>query len=102
MAENDRSERVPLLDDDDDANAPKEDNSTGARVKRYLRGSGILLGIILLLLVILVPLLVQASRRAPAEHDVPERKPSNNGSELCTSAACVLASANILRSLAPK
>lgn len=103
MADNDRAERAPLLDGD--APAAEQDNSRGARLKRFLRGSGIFLIIIMLLLVVLIPLLVQATRRGPADHDVPPRnpsEPSSNTTELCTSAACVLASANILRSLAPK
>jgi len=106
MAENNRSERVPLLDGDSPiaAGRNRQDDSTWARLKSFLRRNGVYVIIILLLTVILIPLLVQAIRRKP-DHQSPDKTPSNpssNTTDLCTSAACVLASANILRSLAPK
>ncbi|THX55560.1 endothelin-converting enzyme [Aureobasidium pullulans] len=108
MASNNRTERTPLLNGD----APTGDRSEaresfGARMKRFLQRNGVYLIIILLLILVLVPLLVQTIRgsgKKHKHHDSHGEKPSDphsNSTELCTSAACVLASANILRSLSP-
>jgi len=108
MAENNRTERTPLLDGD--APAPdraESTESTGTRIKRFLQRNGVYLIIILLLLLVLIPLIVQSVRDGSGDHDshdhdeAPSDPPSND-TELCTSAACVLASANIIRSLAPE
>ncbi|THW77645.1 endothelin-converting enzyme [Aureobasidium pullulans] len=108
MANNNRTERTPLLNGD----APTGDRSEaresfGTRIKRFLQRNGVYLIIILLLILVLVPLLVQTIRgsgKKHKHHDSHGEKPSDphsNSTELCTSAACVLASANILRSLSP-
>lgn len=109
MASNNRTERTSLLNGD----APTGDRSEaresfGARMKRFLQRNGVYLIIILLLILVLVPLLVQTIRgsgKKHKHHDSHGEKPSDphsNSTELCTSAACVLASANILRSLSPR
>ncbi|CAD0113239.1 unnamed protein product [Aureobasidium uvarum] len=114
MAGNNRNERTPLLDGDAPAaNRADSTEPTGSRIKRFLQRNGVYLIIILLLLLVLIPLIIQSVRQGSEHHDHGshdhdhdhEKKPSNppsNDTELCTSAACVLASANIIRSLAPK
>ncbi|KAH0264085.1 peptidase family M13, partial [Aureobasidium melanogenum] len=113
MAGHNRNERTPLLDGD----APTTDHaesseSTGTRIKRFLLRNGVYLIIIFCLLLILIPLIIQSVRNSSVRHDPHDHNkkhhhdkepsdPSKNETELCTSAACVLASANILRSLAP-
>jgi endothelin-converting enzyme len=108
MADNNRTERTPLLDGDAPA-ADRADSteSTGTRIKRFMQRNGVYLIIILLLLLVLIPLIIQTVRNSSEHHDSHDHdeKPSDppsNDTELCTSAACVLASANIIRSLAPK
>lgn len=114
MAGNNRNERTPLLDGD----APTTDRaessqSTGTRIKRFLLRNGVYLIIIFCLLLVLIPLIIQSVRNSSVRHgphdhnkkhhhDKEPSDPSRNETELCTSAACVLASANILRSLAPR
>jgi len=103
MVENNRTERAPLLQGDD-IEQNREIDSLWARVKSFLRRNGVYLIIMLLLVVIFIPLLVQAIRKQE-HHDSPDETPSDpssNKTALCTSPACVLASANILRSLAPE
>ncbi|KAH0348155.1 peptidase family M13, partial [Aureobasidium melanogenum] len=112
MAGNNRNERTPLLDGD----APTTDHaesseSTATRIKRFLLSNGVYLIIILCLLLVLIPLIIQSIRNSSVHHGPHDHKkhhhdkepsdPPSNETELCTSAACVLASANILRSLAP-
>ncbi|KAI5207661.1 endothelin-converting enzyme [Aureobasidium subglaciale] len=109
MAGNNRTERTPLLNGDapaSDRNEPRE--SFGSRFKRFLQRNGVYLIIILLLLLVLIPLIVQTVRSSKHRHHSHDKTPSHddspehpNNTELCTSAACVLASANILHSLAP-
>jgi endothelin-converting enzyme len=106
MADNNRTERTPLLDGDAPA-ADRADSteSTGTRIKRFMQRNGVYLIIILLLLLVLIPLIIQTVRNSSEHHDSHDHdeKPSDppsNDTELCTSAACVLASANIIRSLA--
>jgi endothelin-converting enzyme len=108
MAGNNRTERTPLLDGDAPAGDQADSTeSTGTRFKRFLQRHGVLLVIILLLLLVLIPLIIQSVRDSSGKHDSHDHdeKPSDppsNDTELCTSAACVLASANIIRSLAPE
>ncbi|KAH0372742.1 peptidase family M13, partial [Aureobasidium melanogenum] len=113
MASNNRTERTPLLDGDAPAASDAESReSTGTRIKRFLLRNGVYLIIILCLLLVLIPLIIQSVRNSSVRHDPHDHNkkhhhdkepsdPSKNETELCTSAACVLASANILRSLAP-
>lgn len=114
MAGNNRDERTPLLDGDAPTAGRADSNeSTGTRIKRFLQRNGVYLIIILLLLLVLIPLIIQSVRNSSEHHGSHdhnkkhhhEKEPSDppsNETELCTSAACVLASANILRSLAPR
>jgi endothelin-converting enzyme len=113
MAGNNRNERTPLLDGD----APTTDHaesseSTGTRIKHFLLRNGVYLIIIVCLLLVLIPLIIQSIRNSSVHHGPHDHKnhhhdkepsnPPSNETELCTSAACVLASANIIRSLAPR
>jgi endothelin-converting enzyme len=108
MADNNRTERTPLLSGDAPAdNRADSTESTGTRIKRFLQRNGVYLIIILLLLLVLIPLIIQSVRNSSGRHhshhhdEAPSNPPSND-TELCTSAACVLASANIIRSLSPE
>ncbi|KAI4744544.1 endothelin-converting enzyme [Aureobasidium sp. EXF-12298] len=112
MAGNNRNERTPLLDGDaPTTDHPESSESTGTRVKHFLLRNGVYLIIIVCLLLVLIPLIIQSIRNSSVHHGPHDHKnhhhdkepsnPPSNETELCTSAACVLASANIIRSLAP-
>lgn len=108
MAGNNRNERTPLLDGDAPAaDRTESTESMSTRFKRFLQRNGVYLIIILLLLLVLIPLIIQTIRSSTGhheshDHDETPSDPPSNDTELCTSAACVLASANIIRSLAPE
>lgn len=93
MASSNPTEHTPLLDGDvPEAN---RDNSIGSRTKHFLRRNFvyIILVSLLVLVLILFPILYVRKERSDSPSEA---------TDLCTSAACVLASANILRSLSPR
>lgn len=93
MADNNPTERTALLGGD--ALEANQDNSTASRLKHFLTRNiaSIILAFLLVLALILFPILYVRKKPSDTPSEV---------TELCTSAACVLASANILRSLSPR
>lgn len=105
MSGNTSEEQTPLLTDDIPVHDRPSRTSTGARLRQVLRQNIAYIVLTLLLLLFLILFIVQSVRANSHSHDDPIKEPPrapSNTTDICTSAGCVLASANILRGLSPK